>query len=140
MTQRLFGFMFLLVTCATFGCANDSPERGLRDSFFTQLAANAAVKDFVRLGDEATFTGPGLDGAEAARWRVRIDSAVIEPVEGEPGKRKGTVKSTWLANDQAVRQTEGGQRSNLPAGLLANGLAQNCWAAWNEQSKAWEWE
>lgn len=132
--------MLLLVTGAALGCANDGPERGLRDSFFTQLAANATVKDFARSGDEATFTGPGLEGAETARWRVRIDSAVIEPVEGEPSKKKGTVKSTWLANDQPVRQTEGGQRSNLPAGLLGNGLAQDCWAAWNEQSKSWEWE
>jgi hypothetical protein len=110
---------------------------GLRDSFAQQLAANEFVKDFHRRGDDLTFSGPSITG-RTARWRVHIDSAVIAPTDNPVQPYKGTVKSSWYADDQAVRPS--GIDSNLPLELTDNGLAQDCWAMWDRTAKRWSWE
>jgi hypothetical protein len=128
----------LAVVAATLlaaGCGKPGVD-GLRESFAQQLAANTSVKDFQRSADGLRFTGPGADGS-VARWRVQIDSAVIEP-STELGKPyKGVVKSSWYADDHKV--TPDAFESNLPLELISTGLAQDCWALWNQADRKWEW-
>jgi hypothetical protein len=110
---------------------------GLRESFAQQLAANTFVKDFTRSGDDLRFSGPDVKGG-LVKWKIHIDSAVIEP-HSEAGKPyKGVVKSSWYANDQIVRPSGGD--SNLPLELSSTGLAQDCWAIWDEAARKWGWE
>jgi hypothetical protein len=112
---------------------------GLRDSFARQLASNKAVTDFARNGDELTFIGPGLEGG-TARWRVHIDSAIIEETGDERAPYKGTVKSSWFADGQPVKPSASGRDSNLPVPLTSNGIAQDCWGLWDPKTKAWGWD
>ncbi len=120
------------------GCGKPKPSvNDLRESFAQQLAVNTFVKDFQQSGDELRFTGPAVEGG-AAKWRVHLDSAVIEP-NGEPNKPyKGIVKSSWYADDHKVLPDAGD--SNLPPELISTGLAQDCWALWNQATRKWEWE
>jgi hypothetical protein len=117
------------------GCSGKPGADGLRDSFAQQLKSNRAVKDFQRSGDDLSFSGPGVDGSGVARWRVHIDSAVIEV----RAPYKGTVKSSWYANDQVIKPSSSGRDSNLPVGLTDNGLAQDCYALWDPAKKEWGW-
>ena len=111
---------------------------GLRDSFAQQLAANRFIMDFARNNDDLQFSGPGAEGG-IAKWRVHIDSAVVE-ANDDPGKPyKGTVKSSWYSDGQLI-QPSGRNDSRLPIELTDNGLAQDCFALWNETDKKWDWE
>lgn len=126
----------LLVTgCGRPGVAS------LRDAFAQQLGANQFIKDFQRNGDDMTFSGPGAEGG-IAKWRVHLDSAVIEPNDDPKNAAtqpyKGTVKSSWYSDGRIV-QPSGGD-SNLPFELIANGLAQDCFALWDEPTQKWSWE
>ena len=78
---------------------------------------------------------------------MRIDAATIEPgdnltPEGTPRQPeqppKGVVKSSWYSNNQLVQPR--GRDSNLPIELTSNGLAQECWALWDNATKKWSWE
>lgn len=109
----------------------------LRDSFAQQLTANRFVKDVQRSGEDLTFSGPGADGG-VAKWRVHIDSAVIEPNSDPKQPHKGTVKSSWYGNGQDIRPS--GKNSNLPVELIGNGLSQDCWALWDKAAGKWGWE
>lgn len=136
MTSRVL--MVVVAALLTAQCGGAPGVNGLRESFAQQLAANRAVTDFSRDADDLRFSGPGADGAPTARWRVHIDSAVIEP-NSDPGQPfKGTVKSSWYADDQIVRPS--GRDSNLPMELTATGLAQDCWALWDDATRKWGWE
>src|SRR5438067_700553 len=130
--RALFGVIAMLAA----SCANPTVS-DLRDSFAQQLAANKYVKGFNRTGDDLNFTGPGADGS-TAKWRVHIDSAVIEPTKDAAKPYKGTVKSSWYADGYNVKPDL--RESNLPLELISTGLAQDCWAAWNKTTKKWEWE
>jgi hypothetical protein len=121
------------------GCGKPSPESGLRDSFAAQVAANKAITDFKRQGDDLFFTGPGVDGG-TAHWRIHIDSSVIEATDDERAPLKGMVKSSWYANDQNIKPSASGRDSNLPVPLTSTGLAQDCWALWNPKTSKWGWE
>jgi hypothetical protein len=135
MTRTLFLVFGLLAA----GCSSDAPSAsGLRDSFAAQLAANPSVAGLTRQGDDLTFTGPGVDGPDRARWRVHIDSAVVERTGDPKSPYKGTVKSSWFANDQPILPSE--RESNLPRSLMSNGLAQDCWANWDPDTRTWGWE
>jgi hypothetical protein len=132
----------VILTVITAGCGKPGVN-DLRDSFAQQLAANKFVKDFQKSGDDLQFTGPGADGT-VIKWRVHIDSAVIEPTDPE-GKNKdsekpykGTVKSSWYAGNYKVMPDR--YESNLPLELISTGLAQDCWAVWNKTTNKWEWE
>jgi hypothetical protein len=110
---------------------------GLRESFARQLASNELIKDFQRSGDDLTFSGPTIEG-RMARWRVHIDSAVIESTDNVAQPYKGTVKSSWYSDDRPVRPT--GTDSNLPIEIANTGIAQDCWAMWDAATKRWGWE
>jgi hypothetical protein len=111
--------------------------QGLRESFVQQVRANQFVSDLKHGGDELTFTGPGPEGGQA-KWRVVIDSAVVERQDNEKQPYKGTVKSSWYADGQAIRSTPA--RSGLPFELLSNGVSQDCWALWDPAANRWAWE
>ena len=126
----------VVLTLATTACGKPG-DRDLRESFEQQLAANKYVKDFQKNGEDLLFTGPGADGT-TIKWRVHIDSAVIEDTTDAEKPYKGTVKSSWYAGDYKVEPER--NVSNLPLELISTGLAQDCWAAWNKTTKKWEWE
>jgi hypothetical protein len=117
-------------------CGTPSVD-SLRESFAQQVASNRFVRDFQRTGDDLVFSGPDGAGGEA-KWRIHIDSAVIEPNEDEKQPYKGTVKSSWFANDRLIQPT--GRDSNLPIELLDKGVSQDCWAFWDTQTRSWSWE
>ena len=124
---------------AAAGCSGSGKpsEAGLRDSFAQQVAKNKFIKDFKRNGDELTFTGPGAEGG-TAKWRVHIDSTLIEDTSNPLEPYQGTVKSSWYSNDQLVRPR--GRESGLPPELIDNGVAQDCWALWDKEQKKWGWD
>jgi hypothetical protein len=124
------------IALITVGCA--TPDVGdLRESFTQQLAANKSVGNFQRSGDDLRFTGPAV-ASGVAQWRVHLDSAAIEPNSDPAKPYKGIVKSSWYADGQPI--VPEGSASNLPPELIATGLAQECWALWNEAVRKWEWE
>jgi hypothetical protein len=137
--MRRVGALVLFGVVATFisaGCGKPGVS-DLRDSFAQQLAANKFLKDFDRKSDDLAFTGPGADGS-VAKWRVHIDSAVIEDTSDPAKPYKGTVKSSWYADGYSVKPDY--RESNLPLELTSTGLAQDCWAVWNKTTRKWEWE
>ena len=137
MTQRRVLQAAAIVAALSMpGCGKPGVE-GLRESFAQQLASNRFVRDLQRSGEDLRFSGPGADGSPVM-WRVHIDSVVIEPND-DPGKPyKGVVRSSWYSNDQIVRPSGGD--SNLPLELTDTGLAQDCWALWDEATQKWGWE
>jgi hypothetical protein len=139
---RRAAIVCMAVAMAACSQAPGVPE--LRESFAQQLAANRFIKDFARNGEELTFTGPGAEGG-VAKWRVRIDSAVIErnddpaqPYYNPAQPYRGVVKSSWYSDNQLIQPR--GRESHLPIELTDNGLAQECWAMWVEATKQWSWE
>jgi len=135
--KRTIGILAVLVSAAVVVAACGPPVSDLRDSFAQQLSANKFIKDFHRSGDDLTFTGPGADGG-VAKWRVHIDSVLVEQ-NGDPAQPyKGTVKSSWFSDDKPVLPR--GRDSHLPIELIANGLGQECWALWQQAEKRWSWE
>jgi hypothetical protein len=128
----------IVLVAATAACGSGAPsESGLRDSFAQQVGSNKFIKDFERKGDELTFSGPGAEGG-TAKWRVQIESAVIEPTKDEKQPYKGTVKSAWYSDGKRIEPK--GNRSNLPVELQSNGISQDCWAFWEQTARRWSWE
>ncbi len=136
MRMRFLRVALILAALPLAACGKPGVE-GLRESFAQQVASNRFVRDFQRNGDELLFVGPDAVGG-AAKWRIHIDSAVIEPNDDEKQPYKGTVKSSWYANDQLIQPT--GRDSHLPVELLDKGLGQDCWAFWEPEAKRWGWE
>lgn len=136
---RILPALILAAIVATAACSSKPSESSLRDSFARQLSANPAVKDFQRAGDDLLFSAPGAEGG-TAHWRVRVDSAVIEPTDDARAPYKGSIKASWYSNGQLVRPSRNGRDSNLPIELTATGLAQECWAMWDQSGKKWGWE
>ena len=138
--MRFLRVALILAALPLAACGGQPGAESLRESFAQQVASNRFVRDFQRNGDELLFTGPDAVGG-AAKWRIHIDSAVIEPndaVNGAKQPYKGTVKSSWYANDQLIQPT--GRDSHLPVELLDKGLSQDCWAFWEPEAKRWGWE
>jgi hypothetical protein len=127
----------IAVAALQVACSGQPGEQGLRDSFAQQLAANRFINDFQRTGDEMTFVGPGPDGG-TAKWRVHIDSAVVEPNDDQAMPYKGTVRSSWYANGQKVESSAA--RATLPFEITSSGLSQDCWAFWAPADEKWDWE
>ena len=137
MTARLLPILALLAVLPS-GCGGGRPsESGLKDSFAEQLIANSFVRDVQRSGDTITFSAP-TEAGPAGSWRVTLDTAVVEPQDTPATPYKGTVTSSWYENGRLV-QTKG-RESQLPLELTSNGLAQECWALWNNAASRWEWE
>jgi hypothetical protein len=133
-TQLLEGSLLLAILMLA-GCGTPG-EEDLRESFAQQIATVSLVRDFQRNGDELTFSGPY--GAETdAKWRIHIDSAVIEPQDDETKPYKGTITSSWYANGRLIQPR--GSYSDLPSEFLDKGVGQHCWAFWEKSTKRWGW-
>ena len=119
-------------------CAVQPGEVNLRTSFAEQIASADGVLDFERTGDELTFSGPDGRGGTAG-WRVRIDSAVLEPGPDEQVPYQGHIVSSWYRDGELIQQL--GSMSGLPDAFLNPpvGVAQECWAFWDTTSNAWDW-
>lgn len=129
----------LLVALWPAACGDGAPTAdGLRDSFAAQLMANPAVSGAQRDGDEITFTGPAAESGGESAWRVVMETAVVEPNEDPALPYKGTVTSAWYADGQRIEPA--GAESRLPLELTSNGLAQDCWALWDNATSRWDWE
>ena len=125
-----------VIAVLTLAACGKPGVEGLRESFAQQMAANRFLHDFQRDGDDLTFSGPGAEGG-VAKWRIHIDSAVIEPNDNPAQPYKGIVKSSWYSDNQIVRPSA--RDSNLPIELTDNGLSQDCWAFWERDAKRWSW-
>jgi hypothetical protein len=122
---------------ASMACRGSEPdEQNLRDSFAEQVASVGFVKSFERRGDELTFRAPYEANTEVA-WRVRIDSATVEPNDDERQPFKGTVKSSWYADGRLIEPRD--SYSDLPSDFLDKGIAQDCYAYWDGDSRKWSW-
>jgi hypothetical protein len=128
----------VLLTAAAFSaaCSGAPGEQGLHDAFAQQLGANTFVKEFQRNGDDMTFVGPGPEGG-TAKWRVHIDSGVIESNDDAKMPYKGTIHSSWYADGQKIEPSA--RESHLPYELTSNGLSQDPWAFWDPAAKKWDW-
>lgn len=131
-------YAWALVAALTAGAcaAREASEQTLKDSFAEQIASVASVRDFRRDGDELTFTAPNREKADA-RWRVHIDSAVLDPPGGQPGPVKGAIESSWFVDGQALLSS--GSFSGLPEEFLEKGVGQECWAFWDADAGRWSW-
>ena len=123
---------------AVAACAVQPGEVNLRDSFAEQIAAVDGVANFERDGDELTFSGPDGRGG-TGNWRVRIDSAVLEPGPDEQVPYQGHVLSSWYRDGELIEPL--GSMSGLPDAFLdpSVGVAQECYALWDAASNTWDW-
>ena len=130
--------MTLVGVLTLTACAVQPGEVNLRSSFAEQVGSAAGVADFERAGDELTFSGPDARGGTAS-WRVRIDSAVLEPGPDEQVPYQGHIVSSWYRDGELIEQL--GSMSGLPDVFLDPpiGVAQECWALWDTASNAWDW-
>ena len=128
----------LVAAVTVTACAARPDEMNLRDSFAEQIASVAGVTGFERDGDELTFSGPDGRGGTAG-WRVRIDSAVLEPGPDEQVPYQGHIVSSWYRDGELIEPL--GTMSGLPDAFLdpAVGVAQECYALWDAEANAWDW-
>ena len=128
----------VLLTAAAFSaaCSGAPGEQGLRDSFAQHSARTSSSRSSSATGDDMTFVGPGPEGG-TAKWRVHIDSGVIEPNDDAKMPYKGTIHSSWYADGQKVQPSA--TESHLPYELTTNGLSQDPWAFWDPAGKKWDW-
>ena len=118
------------------GCAVEPSTENLRESFSDQIAAIELVEDFVREGDDISFTR--LDGAgDQVEWTIHIDSLSLEPYDDPATPFRGIVRSTWRVNGRPVISQ--GDISGLPQWVLETGISQDCWAFWESEPRVWSW-
>lgn len=128
----------ILTALTAAACAGREPnEASLKDSFAEQIASARVVSEFRRAGDELTFSGP-KGGKADAKWRVHIDSAVVEPEGSQRNPYKGGIESSWFADGEALLSS--GSFSGLPEAILDTGIGQECWAFWDASTKRWTWK
>ena len=115
-------------------CAVEPGEDNLQTSFADQIEGVASVEGFEREGDTVRFTEQRGDG-DTVSWRVTIDSASIARPGGAPVQ--GAVTASWYADEQLIEPI--GTMSRLPDAFLEAGVAQECYALWDENAGAWDW-
>ena len=135
MKARLLEVCALLAILTFAGCGTPG-EGDLQESFAQQIASVSLVRDFQRNGNELAFSGPYGEETNA-KWRVRIDSAVVEPQDDAMKPYKGTIKSSWYVNGRSIEPR--GSYSGLPSEFLDKGVGQDCWAFWEKTTKQWSW-
>jgi hypothetical protein len=124
------------ITLALVAC-RAAPEQQLKDSFVKQIVASGIAHDVTQNGDEVLFSARYGDQLDA-KWRVHIDSASIDRKPDGSTPSKGLVKSSWYLNGEPIRPS--GSESNLPLAFLDKGIAQECWAFWDDSNHQWSWE
>ena len=138
MTERLRSLLLVAVPVLA-ACAVQPGEVNLVSSFGEQIAAVDGVTDFEHDGNEITFMGPdfvGPDGQDGiAAWRIRIESTQMVENDGRP--LEGHVVSSWYRDGEPVEMM--GSMYTLPEAFFHAGLAQECYALWDEASNTWDW-
>ncbi len=136
-TNRLFPLRFSLAFAATVlglaGCAVEPDDVNLKDSFVAQIEGVGGVSDLTRDGDTLAFSGPDGQGG-TARWEVRLDRVELV-TEGE---LQGHVSSVWV-RDGTPLDPPVGTMSFMPVPFLEAGIAQDCYAIWDDDTKTWGW-
>ncbi len=117
-------------------CAVQPGETSLKASFAEQIVSLEGVADFGHNDEELTFSGPDGRGG-TGNWRVRIDSAALEPRDDERAPYEGHVLSSWYRNGELIEPL--GSMSGLPDAFLDAGVAQDCYALWDTASNRWDW-
>ncbi len=134
MTERLRNLLLVVAAPMLAACAMQPGEVNLVSSFGEQIAAVDGVTDFEHDGAELTFMGPdGQDGI--ASWRVSITSTELLSNEGRP--IEGHVASSWYRDGELIEPV--GTMSMLPDVFLEAGIAQACYALWDEDEGRWDW-
>ena len=135
---RLGPIRVLVAAAVAAGCAAvvEPTADNLRASFAAQIDSIESVRGVEQTGDTLTFTETQADGTEV-RWRVVIDSAVVEPPAVEGAPIQGNVLSSWYADGELIEPL--GSMSRLPDAFLDAGIAQDCWALWDTDAGRWGW-
>lgn len=131
-------FVGVFVAC---GQPLDEPnEDSLKASFVAQIEADEYVKDVRVYGDEIHFERRDRSG-EHVDWEVRINSLSVESWAGEEAELAGHVISDWSVAGRPVTVEVGpsGLVTDMPIWVLDAGLAPECWAFWDEETKTWGW-
>jgi hypothetical protein len=132
--MKRFRSMLLVVVPVLAACAMQPGEVNLVSSFAEQLAAVDGVTDFQHDGNELTFMGPDGEGGIAS-WRVRIESTELVSDDGRP--LEGHVVSSWYRDGELIEMM--GSMYTLPNEFFGTGIAQDCYALWDEASNSWDW-
>lgn len=115
-------------------CAMQPGEVNLARSFAEQIAAVEGVTDFRNAENTMSFTGPDGRGGTAS-WRVEIQSTELVSTGERP--TEGHVVSFWYRDAELVFPLR--QMSLLPDEFLDAGVAQRCYALWDEAANRWDW-
>ena len=115
-------------------CAVEPGEENLKTSFVEQIEGVSSVDGLQREGDAIRFTERRADGDDVS-WRVTIDFASIARPGGAPVQ--GAITASWYADGQLIEPI--GTMSRLPDAFLEAGVAQECYALWDESAAAWDW-
>ena len=134
-TERLRSLL-LVVVPVLGACAMQPGEVNLVSSFAERIAAVEGVTDFDRDGGELTFMGPD-GGGGIASWRVAIGSTELVSNEGRP--LEGHVVSSWYRDGELIEPDYSIGMSMLPNGFVEAGIAQECYALWDEAESRWDW-
>jgi hypothetical protein len=132
-----------VLVAAVLACAEPMDEPNvdsLKASLVAQIESIDLVKDLEVYGDEIHFARPDGSGADV-EWRVRIDSLDVGPWAGPEAELAGHVVSRWSVAGRPVSVEIGpeGLVTDMPFFVLDAGLAPECWALWDEETKAWGW-
>lgn len=142
MKHRLL--ILVMSTLAIAGCGSGTapeqqltPEQQLKASFVKEIADSGIVRDFKQNGDEVLFSAKHGE-QEDAKWRVHVDAASIERKPDGTTPYKGLVKSSWYVNGEQI--VPRGAQADLPLAFLDRGIAQECWAFWDDSTHHWSWK
>ena len=126
------------VAAVAAGCAAavEPGADNLGASFAAQIGGVESVSGVEQTGDALTFTETQADGTDV-QWRVTIDSAVVEEPAVEGAPTQGHVVSSWYADGELIEPL--GSMSRLPDAFLDAGIAQDCYALWDEETGRWGW-
>ncbi|MFL2433946.1 MAG: hypothetical protein ACJ0H0_03480 [Vicinamibacterales bacterium] len=134
--MRVWRAITALVVCSACGGVPDTPESLLERSFAQQIAGVGGVDHFEWVASEMTFTHPNADG-DVVEWRVVLDSSTVHRGESGTEPERGDVVSTWYADGILVEPI--GSISRLPDAFLETGVAQECYALWDQDAGVWGW-
>lgn len=133
-TARRIVCVLLAAAPVSAACAVEPGEENLKRSFAAQIESVVSVEGFERQGDTLRFAENRSDG-DTVSWRVTIDTVAITRPGGAPVQ--GAVTASWYADEQLIEPI--GSISRLPDAFLEAGVAQECYALWDENASAWDW-
>lgn len=134
MTARFRNLLPVAAAGLAAACAMQPGVVNLVHSFAEQIAAVEGVSDFKHNDSVMTFTGPDGQGGTAS-WRVEITDT--ELISGFERPIEGHVSSFWYRDAELIVPI--GSMSLLPDEFLDAGVAQRCYALWDESANRWDW-